>query len=208
MDFEYLDIAGDMVEIVQETKTHRYLGRFLSGNLDERGTVEIRHRIQCAWMKFGQNARVLTNRKVSIKLRLKLFDAVVSPSLLSGVAALPISGVNMKSIDQCQRKMLRKIVGWIRHEGEEWEITMRRMKHRVENGLRQFNVKVWSERLSIVRAKFFARLESLPEERWEKLSAKWMPAVVNDDSQEYHAFRERGRPLLRWTDNLMSRVSP
>ena len=99
--------------------------------------------------------------------------------------------------------MIRKIVGWIRYEGEKWETTMKRMKVRVSNGLQQFHVKVWTERLSTVRAKYFARLEKLPEDRWEKLSAKWMPAVVNDDSQEYYAFREQGRPLLRWTDNVL-----
>ena len=104
--------------------------------------------------------------------------------------------------------MLRTNVGWIRYEGEEWETTMRRMKSRVQNGLQQYHVKSWSERLCIARAKYFARLENLSEDRWEKLSAKWMPSVIDDDSQEYHAFRERGRPLLRWTDNLMRRLSP
>ena len=101
VDFEYIDIAGDMVEIVQDLKTHRYLGRFLSGNLDARGLIEVRHRIQCAWMKFGQNARTVTNRKVSLKLRLRLFDAVVSPSLLFGLVALPISEDNLNRIDAC-----------------------------------------------------------------------------------------------------------
>ena len=157
-----------MAEIVQDLKTHRYLGRFLSGNLDARGMVEVRHRIQCAWMKFGQNARALTNRKVSLKLRLKLFDAVVSPSLLFGLVALPISEDNLNRIDACQKKMLRKNVGWIRYEGEEWETTMRRMKARVQNGLQQYHVKPWIERLSITRAKYFARLENLAEDRWEK----------------------------------------
>ena len=71
LDFEFLDIAGDLVENVSPTKTHRYLGRFLSGNLDIRGRVEVDHRIQCAWWKFGQHVKVLTNRKISIKLRLK-----------------------------------------------------------------------------------------------------------------------------------------
>ena len=49
---------------------------------------------------------------------------------------------------------------------------------------------------------------TLPEDRWEKLSAKWMPAIIDDDTQEYYAFRERGRSLLRWTDHLMNKVSP
>ena len=55
LDYDFLDIAGDLVEIIDDSKTHRYLGRFLSGNLDARGGMEVAHRIQCVWWKFGQN---------------------------------------------------------------------------------------------------------------------------------------------------------
>ena len=162
--------------------------------------VEVAHRIQCAWNKFGQNTRILMNRKISIKLRLKLFDAVVSPSLLFGLAVLPISEANINRIDACQRKMLRKIAGWIRYGNEQWETTMRRMNIRVQNALHQFRIKPWSQRLSMARAKYFERLHTLPNDRWEVLSMRWIPASVVDNSQQYHAFRNVGRPLFRWTD--------
>ena len=49
-------------------------------------------------------------------------------------------------MDVTQRRMLRKIVGWIRFDDEDWEVTGRRMKARLEAGLRQYPIKTWSER--------------------------------------------------------------
>ena len=69
-------------------------------------------------MKYNQNNRVLTNRNGSVKTRVTLLDAIVSPSLLFGLIALRISETDLKSIAICQRKMLRKIIGWVRYENE------------------------------------------------------------------------------------------
>ena len=81
----------------------------MPGDLLQRGYIEIAHRIQCAWFKFGTHARVLTNKRISVKLRLKLFDATISPSLLFGLSALPVHEVSAKKLDATQREMYRQI---------------------------------------------------------------------------------------------------
>ena len=98
--------------------------------------------------------------------------------------------------------MLRKIAGWVRYDGEEWETTMRRMNNRVQQSLRQFHIRPWSERIVCARKKYNYRLLNLPKDRWEKLSLQWEPKNVQDDSQEHFAYRLAGRPLLRWTDTI------
>ena len=90
-DFDFVSISRDMVEIIQEHSHHKYLGRYLSGETAFRGNIEVNHRIQCAWFKFGQHRDVLCNKNVSIQLRLKLFDATVTPTMLFGLAVLPLS---------------------------------------------------------------------------------------------------------------------
>ena len=44
--YEFVDIAGSMVEVLGSTDEHRFLGRYLSGNLDNRAQAEVQHRIQ------------------------------------------------------------------------------------------------------------------------------------------------------------------
>ena len=81
-DFDFVDIAGSLVEIIQEQAHHKYLGRYISSEFAFREISEINHRTQCAWHKFGQHANMFCNRDIGIHLRFKLFDATITPTLL------------------------------------------------------------------------------------------------------------------------------
>ena len=145
LEEEFISVGDVQIGIVPEDGKHKYLGRYLSGVFENRSTIEIAHRIQCGWYKFGRLASTLLNKNVSIKLRLKLFDTVVKPSVLFGLHVLPISTSNMDKLRICQNKMLRKIVGWVHHPGNEWETVMRIMKTKVSNAMQQYYVRPWDE---------------------------------------------------------------
>ena len=153
-------------------------------------------------MKFGQHSKTLCNRNVSIKLRLKLFDSVVSPSLLFGLAVLPLQVSCIDKLNVIQRKMLRKIVGWVRIPDEPWNVTMRRMTSKVENALDQSKMKMWSTRLAETEWKFIGRLKSLPLTSWQSRAAFSQPQEVEDEGCEYLPNRLRGHPLSRWDDRV------
>ena len=94
------------------------------------------------------------------------------------------------------------MVGWVRYKAETWESTMHRMKIRVQQASLQHKVRSWSERIKSTKASMVRRIDGLPADRWEVQSSKWLPNKVVDNSQEYYAFRERGRPSLRWCDGV------
>jgi len=106
--YNYFDISGELVTVLGNNEAHRYLGRLLCGNLSDRAATEIKNRLQNSWYKFSQYSRTLTNRNISIKLRLKLFDSVITPSILFGLAALPVTQAHLDKVDATQRKMIRK----------------------------------------------------------------------------------------------------
>ena len=145
--YDLLEIGGDMVEILHGNNCYRFLGRHLPGVLENKGNVEVNHRIQTSWMKFGKFSRILGNRKVLIKLRLKLFGEIVSPSLLFGLSVLPLCQSHLEKINIVQRKMLRKIVGWVRCATDNWETTMRIMSHRLKRALDDYPITSWSDRV-------------------------------------------------------------
>lgn len=70
-----------------------------------------------------------------MQLRLKFFDGVASPTCVYGLAVLPLSSLSLEKNVVVRRKMIRKHVGWARMQGEPWEVTMRRMKIRVDRAL-------------------------------------------------------------------------
>ena len=97
---------------------------------------------------------------------------------------------------------MRKIVGWVRLEGELWETTMRRMKHRVDQALRQYPVVWWTRRLADYLWKFAVRVKLSPREPWIVQCCKWEPNLIEDASCEFSPHRDVGRSSLRWDDVL------
>ena len=86
-----------------------------------------------------------------MKLRLKLFEVAVIPSMLFGMSVLPLYQTMMDKIDVVRRKMLRRMVGWVRIPDEEWSDTMSRMNERVKRALVLWPSKEWSERISLMQ---------------------------------------------------------
>ena len=50
-EFDFVDIVGSMVEIIQENASRKYLGRHLPGEVPYRENMEVNHRIKCVWFK-------------------------------------------------------------------------------------------------------------------------------------------------------------
>ena len=74
----FLDVGGDMIEVVHRQETRKYVGKKPPADLRTRATVDVKHKIHIAWMKFNQHKEALLNRHLSLKLRLKFFDSIIS----------------------------------------------------------------------------------------------------------------------------------
>ena len=97
---------------------------------------------------------------------------------------------------------MRTIVGWVRVENELWEVTMRRMKHRVNQALHQYPVVWWTRRLATYLWKFAVRVKKPPPDCWINQSCGWEPNLIEDAACEYSPYRDVGRPRLKWDDIL------
>ena len=102
---------------------------------------------------------MLANKHVSWKLRLKFFNAVVTPAMLFCLHMLALTKGQLESINVLHRKMLRSIVGWVRLNGEDWSETMRRMNHRLSVALDLFPIPPWTEQLA--KRQFFCCQDSI-----------------------------------------------
>ena len=128
--------------------------------------------IRCAWAKFSSLRRWLVNRHVPIKLRLRLFEATVQPTVLFGLVALPLSTRNLERLDATRRKMMRNIVGWVRLPDEDWSTTMSRMKSKVQRTEQMHRSTPWSELIAQQQHKFVMHLLQSKCE-WPRNFAAW-----------------------------------
>ena len=164
-----MNIRGMEIQILGDDASHRYLGRLVTLSTN-RCTIEVSNRLRAAWGKFAQHHKWLTNQQVSLHLRLKLFDSVVSPTALFATSSLPLTSAHFSRLGRAQRKMLRCIVGWVRIDDEPWSDTMHRMRNRMDRAAKLYFVQPWSIRLLRSQWSFACHLSTLRFSSWPSLA--------------------------------------
>eukprot|EP00973_Karenia_brevis_P093120 12415722-Karenia_brevis.AAC.1 len=96
------------IEILAREKSTKYLGRLITFN--EPQETEIDHRIRQAWAKFMKFKQELTNKYYSLKQRIRLFESVVTPTMLYGCQTWTMTDPLEGKIRRCQRRMLRMML--------------------------------------------------------------------------------------------------
>ena len=100
--------VGDMSIEILTIESMKYLGQRISFHHQE--TLEINSRIRAAWATFHKYRQELTSKKYLLKLRLRLLDATVSPTLCYAAGTWTPSREHERMIQSTQHKMLRFII--------------------------------------------------------------------------------------------------
>ena len=198
----FVNVCGEMVHIIHAETVHKYLGRNLGGNFLARRNFEFVHRWQVAWNKFRKYKHILLNKHVSLVLRLKLFDAVVSPAMRFGLATLPLTKSCLQKLGVVQTRTLRSIIGWARiHDDLSWRDIMVQMNHKLVIAKTLFPMEGWEGRLFRSKFRLAHRIARSPE-GWPAKSVSWNPLTNWESNFACKPHRKRGRPLTRWDDIL------
>ena len=110
-DGEELKLQG---EKVKRAKNFKYLGSTVSS--DGRCEEEVRRRIQAGWMSWRKVSGVLCDRKLSAKVKGKMYKSVVRPTILYGMETVAVTERQMGKIEVAQLKMVRWALGVIRKD--------------------------------------------------------------------------------------------
>ena len=151
---EFVTINGETLDVLASDAADKYLGRKYTGDLSKRAHIGFQQRVQLAWAKFNHFRHVLTNKHISIKLRLRLFDSIISPAILFGLLTMPLTQSALTRLDVVQKQMLRSMVGWVRTPDEDWRDTMARMRDKENNALGCYHVDNWTKQLAIRQHNF------------------------------------------------------
>lgn len=183
-----------VVEVLPDGEQTSYLGRVI--NLRDLHDSEVHNRIAKAWTKFGVSKGEFVDPAIPMHLRTKLFDAVVTRTILYGSEVWSVTLHRQQKLRAAQRRMMRQIihahrsydrydnhVEWIKAETSRAEKTMH--DHKVEccTILQRRKMRKWAEKLALTEG-----------ERWDRAVVTWC----------CHESRPRGRPRSRWHDVLKS----
>ena len=141
---------------------------------------------------------------ISLKLRLKYFDTCVPPAMLYGLTTFPMSQNDLKAMDVLQRKMLRRIIGWRRIDTESWRDTMLKMNQRLLFGQSLHFCEPWSISFARAQWRYVHHIIDANPLLWARFMCRFNFNLVEDFSRWAIPHRNRGRPRMRWDDNIHS----
>ena len=74
---------------------------------DGRCEEEVRRRIQAGWMSWRKVSGVLCDRKLSAKVKGKIYKSVVRPAMLYGMETVAVTERQMGKMEVAELKMVR-----------------------------------------------------------------------------------------------------
>jgi hypothetical protein len=194
---QHIGIGEDKVKILGQEASTIYLGRALA--FTENHDREINHRIAAGWAKFTTYRKELCNRRLPLERRLKLFDAVVTPTVLYGSGSWTMTKEREGRLKVARRRMLRQITQVPRlktceEDGslEDWVAYIIRSTHVAENESDKAGVSDWVLAQRSRKWRWAGHVARYEDRRWTKVLLDWMPTGA----------RRSGRPTKRYEDEL------
>jgi hypothetical protein len=148
-----------------------YLGQLVS--FDQGMEIEIKRRVTQAWRAFWSMKYILKDKSITRSLRLTEINTCIYPVLLYGCQTWSPTESQKMSVDVCQRKMERKLLGITNRD----KISNRRLQEltEAENPTQRAACTKWRQQ----------------EDRLAQSTTMWDPYIGD---------RSRGRPRKRWVD--------
>ena len=113
---EYLKVGGADVgeellqgDVVKRVKNLKYLGSTVSS--DGRFEGKVRRRIQAGWISWKKVSGVVCGRKLSAKVKGKLYQSVIGPAMLYGMEAVAMTEKQEGKMEVAELKMVRWALG-------------------------------------------------------------------------------------------------
>lgn len=165
---------------ISNTNKYSYLGQIITNDHDQ--TLELNRRIGLGWSTFGKYRNILTNRKINMDIKKRIFNEFILPTMIYGSQTWSLSNTKLETLSITQRKMERAFLGitLLDKKTNEW-IRSQTKIHDVKDAVKE-NLHRWA-----------GHVARFSDNRWTIRLSQWYPRGNT---------RRRGRPKTRWRDPL------
>ena len=134
------------MEILDSRCAYKWLECMVQAAQGGNPSADVQHHLQAASRAFLANRSMLTNHQVSVKYRLTVFHAVVTPVACFAAGYRKIFKQELAALDLAHRKLLRRVVG--PPAGMDWSrASLARNPARLERASFNFRGPSWLETL-------------------------------------------------------------
>ena len=216
-------VDGEQYSVLGHDESTKYLGRKVCYN--DPNEVEFSNRVAVAWGAFSKHKEELTDRRYWLKDRLKLFDAVVTSTLLYGCETWTLKADQQRRLQVLQRKMLRMVMNAKRRtlqsssdngsvhtetsdddsaasQLEPWPDFLKRTAHWVDQQLEREGLCQWVVQWRRRKWKWAGELMEGKIDKWSSRATLWQPLLHSSSAQG----RKQARPKKRWEQEFADYV--
>ena len=184
------------VNVLNPDQSEKYLGRKL--NLQNQAQVELTNRLQSAWATFTKYKEVFRSRWCTFSLKMKMFDALVTPVVLYGAGSWTLTKEMETQLQTTRRRMLRDMLGARRQAGETWVEHIKRTTEIAEEKSKALGYDTWTVGFRKKKWRLAGKVAQSTGQRWSKRLLDWRPFF------RCHPYRDVGHPCARWSDMFVA----
>ena len=179
---------GFSIQVLAEGAPLEVLGTTLA--LADVTGCEILHRIACAWRKFWSLKKLLLNPGVSMRCRLKLFDATVGSCALWCCRSWTPRFEELRHLRVAWHSMLRRICGQKRAPDEDYVGWIQRCTARARLFAARACVREWVHTFALYKWAWAGHAARRPADTW-----LWKVTCWRDTEWNQSLANVSGRPL-------------
>jgi hypothetical protein len=175
-------------------------------SLSELSSHTICDRVAAGWRKFWALKQLLLNRRLSLRRRLKLFDATVSGTVLWSCESWTPRVAELRQLETAQNAMLRRIVGTPRQPDEEWVSWIRRSTHSARKAADNAGVRSWLQRSAESKWSWAGHVARRSATTWLWRTVSWRDSEWNALARlalgHHRPLRPNRQRRMRWEETI------
>ena len=213
-----IKIDDESYAVLGFDESTKYLGRKVC--FQDPHQTEFDNRVAKAWGAFSKHKQELTDRRHSVRNRLRLFDAVVSSTLLYGCETWTLRTDQERRLTVLQKKMLRVVLNAKRRtvasssseeESEEteegrnterlepWRDFLKRTAEWTDEQLKRASLEPWSAHWRRRKWMWVTNLLEAGNCKWSTIATQWQPLLHSKNA----CVRRQARPKRRWDQDFI-----
>ena len=184
---------GSRIDVLGPDACHKWLGRMLSTHAQNPFSHDLEARLSTANRAFFKHRHLLCCRSIPVEMRVRLFQALVSPVACYASGCKPLTLTDANRFHVAYRRYLRQVVGFPKLLDRDlpWHEMLHHVHSKIKEITSKCGTKPWSEQAAQATWCWAGKVCRMAPDRWPRHMLVVMEPYWRLGMEEWSAARTR-----------------